>query len=89
MDKSDVQDQNADLPSFESREPDSNATFDRVCQSWKQDSEMVSIDEGMHMDWRETNVEVKDRSKQRIDKRVAHPLIQAKPLGNSCWPGNK
>jgi hypothetical protein len=44
-----VQDEKADFPRTESLQPGSNVKFKRFAQSLKQDSEIVSNDEGMQI----------------------------------------
>jgi hypothetical protein len=50
IDRSDEHSKNADLPRFESREPNSNVKFERFSQFEKQASEMASTDEGIQID---------------------------------------
>jgi hypothetical protein len=43
------QSQNADSPRMAARDPNSNATCESLWQSWRQDSEIVSIDDGIQI----------------------------------------
>jgi hypothetical protein len=58
IDLSEQHSSNADFPSVEIREPDSNVKFESIAQSKKQDAEIVSTDEGTQIDRNDEYVSV-------------------------------